>query len=260
MGVVLTSAMEETSELRKLLSELADDPTGQDAREEMCTTVGAALARLGKMLWVLGSMLGPDRALKRSPFQFGDDRAVGVATVAQIGGELTISANHLLGVGHRYAASALIRQLVEVEYLATAFAADHEIAAEWLRADRDERLNFWSPARLRDRAGGRFLRSDYSNHCELGGHPTTRGMSLLPDHEDALHPALLWVDMAGHLFGVWRALIQWTERYLDGPVPKDWEVPDADSSVKNWLEEDKLYGALQYIGHFFGGNAPSGAD
>jgi phage/plasmid primase-like uncharacterized protein len=47
---------------------------------------------------------------------------VGVATVAQISGELGAGAVALLEAGNNYAAAALIRQLVEVEYLASAFA------------------------------------------------------------------------------------------------------------------------------------------
>jgi hypothetical protein len=152
-------------------------------------------------------IIGPDRVSGDSPFRFGDDRAVGVATVAQIGGELATGAVDLLNATNRYAACALVRQLVEVEYLATAFAEEHEIAAVWLRADRDERLKFWSPARLRQRAKGRFLNADYWNHCELGGHPATAGMRLLPGHE-GMHMAYLWTDLAGHLAGIWRAVVQ----------------------------------------------------
>jgi hypothetical protein len=71
--------------------------------------------------------------------------------------------------------------------LAAAFAEEHEIAGEWLRASREERIRFWSPTRLRERAGGRFLKTDYWHHCEMGGHPATRGMSLLPGHTKGLH-------------------------------------------------------------------------
>lgn len=129
-----------------------------------------------------GNLIGPDRKSGASPFRFGDDRTVGVATVAQIGRELSGATVDLLQAGHLYAASALTRQLVEVEYLAHAFAHDHGVAAGWLPADRKERLAFWTPAAVRKRADGAFPAEDYRRHCDLGGHPTTEERQLLPDH------------------------------------------------------------------------------
>lgn len=71
-----------------------------------------------------------------------------------------------------YAANALLRQLAEVEYLAWACANDRAEIVDWLTSDRQARLARWSPARLRERAGGRFDAGDYREHCEMGGHPT----------------------------------------------------------------------------------------
>lgn len=240
--------MEEDAEVGKLLGELADDATASENRMDVCDTIARGLVRIGHVLWVAGSLIGPDRASRTSPFRFGDDRAVGVATVAQIGGELTSGAVALLRAHNRYAASALIRQLVEVEYLAAAFAEEHKIAAQWLRASREERLKFWSPARLRERAAGRFLRTDYWHHCERGGHPATPGMSLLPGHTSSVEPALLWADLAGHLVGIWQATVRSTERFLEGPIPRDWELPDVQPVIDEWLRTDRLYAALQDLG------------
>ena len=121
-------------------------------------------------------------------------------------------------------------------------------SAEWLRANRDERIRFWSPARLRERAKGRFLRTDYWHHCDMGGHPATPGMSLLPGHTERFPTAYLWADLAGHLDGIWRAVVESTERFLEGPVPADWELPDVQTAVDDWHETDGLYAALQDLG------------
>lgn len=235
------------TEIRGLLRELADDEAAGASRILVCETTGQALARLGNVLWAAGYIIGPDRVSGDSPFRFGDDRAVGVATVAQIGGELATGAVDLLKATNRYAACAPIRQLVEVEYLATAFAEEHEIAAVWLRADRDERLKFWSPARLRQRAKGRFLNADYWHHCEMGGHPATPGMQLLPGHE-GMHMAYLWTDLAGHLAGIWRAVVQSTERLLGGPLPTEWELPDVESAIERWDASDGFSTAMRDLG------------
>ncbi len=193
-----------------------------------------------------GNLIGPDRKSGASPFRFGDDRTVGVATVAQIGGELSRAAADLLKAERLYAASALIRQLVEVEYLAHAFAHDHAVAAEWLRADRKERLAFWSPAAVRKRADGAFPAEDYRRHCDLGGHPTTEGRQLLPDHS-TLNVAFLWVNLAGHLSRIWRNVVVAAEQVNGGPIPAGWVVPDVDGAIDAWHASDRFWEALQEL-------------
>ena len=238
-----TVDVENERSTRNLLDKLANDPSAVESRSAVCEAVSAALTHLGKVLWLTGYVVGPDRKSGESPFKFGDDRAVGIATVVQIGGELGTGTIQLLRGGNRYAASALIRQIVEVEYLAHAFAAESDEAAEWLRAGRKERLAFWSPSKLRKRSANVFLASDYSQHCERGGHPTTEGMSLLP-HHDGLGENYLWVDLAGHLASVWKNVEVLAERLLGGPIPAHWKMPDVAAALSAWHRADDLYAAL----------------
>lgn len=241
---MLTGGVDESEEIQHRLDDLGEDPAAVASRIAVCRTIGEALAHVGRLLWVTGYIVGPDRKSGASPFKFGDDAVVGVATVAQVGGQLTAGVLALLEVGNLYAASALIRQLVEIEYLAFAFAEEHDIAAQWLRATREERRAFWSPAKLRERANGIFLASDYWHHCDLGGHPTTRGMLLLPDHK-TIHPAYLWVDLAGHLVSIWKSVVVSTERLLGGPIPNTWKVPDVSTTVEAWHTADGLNTAMR---------------
>jgi len=236
-------------EITRRLDELANDDTATAARIAVCDAIGQALFHLGRVLWVAGYVIGPDRKSGASPFGFGDDNAVGIATVIQIGGELSQGATQLLKDGNLYAGTALIRQLVEVEYLVHAFAEEHEKASIWLRADRTERLKFWSPAQLR-KGARRFLASDYWNHCEMGGHPTTRGIALLPDHI-RINSALLWVDLAGHLSSIWKHARTSAERLLGHPIPADWKLPDVATAVDEWLRSDGYYAAIQHLGDLF---------
>jgi hypothetical protein len=233
---------------RAQLDALAKDDAAQRSRLDVCDSIAGWLATVGQLLWVSGFFIGPDRAAGWSPFDFGDDRSVGVATVAQIGGELASGATALLRAGNRYAAAALVRQLVEVEYLAAAFGEEHEVASEWLRADREGRLRFWSPARLRERSQRRFLKTDYWHHCEMGGHPATPGMALLPDHSNAMPAAFLTADLVGHLLGIWRGLGVALKEILSGPPPANWQLADLDSIVAGWLQSDELYAAFQSLG------------
>lgn len=231
-------------EIRRRLDELASDEAAAASRIALCEAIGEALSRLGRIFWLTGNIVGSDRASGASPFGFGDDAAVGVATVIQMGGALAQGTVRLLRDGNLYAAAALVRQIVEIEYLAYAFATEHEKAAAWLHADRAERLKFWSPAQLR-KGSAKFLASDYWNHCHLGGHPTVSGMGLLPGH--TTHSELVWVDLAGHLSSIWRHIERSAERLLDGSIPAHWKLPDVTSVRDEWLRADGFHAALLHF-------------
>lgn len=240
---------QDREDLLGLLRQLGEDETASRDRVALCEAVAAGLARVGAVLWVSGAIVGPHRVSGESRHGFGDERVVGVATVAQIGGELARGAVDLLRSGNRYAAAALVRQLIEVEYLAHAFASEHESASAWLRADRNERRTFWAPQKLRARADGAFIDEHYWSHCERGGHPTTEGMALLPDHSRQMDAAFLWVDLAGHLASVWGHVMAAGELTHGRPIQTaEWKLPDVDAALKAWHASDLLYAAFQYLG------------
>jgi hypothetical protein len=108
--------------LQKAFDEAGRDEAGIRTRKEINEAIAAAMRAGGRLLWVGGALVGPYRAEGKSPFAFGSDATVGLATVLQIAGELVTGAVTLLEENNRYAAAALLRQLVEVEYLAWAFA------------------------------------------------------------------------------------------------------------------------------------------
>jgi|SRR5581483_1204959 len=99
---------------------------------------------------------------------------------------MTTSAAVLLEQDNLYGAAALLRQLVEAEYLAWAFAEDRVEAAAWLRSTNEKRREMWQPKHLRERSGGRFRAIDYAHHCECGGHPTPSAKRLLPGIASAI--------------------------------------------------------------------------
>lgn len=93
-------------------------------------------------------------------------RLLPAGLVAAIGGELVASMAYLAMGRWAYASAALVRQLVEVEYLAWAVTNDPDDAWEWLKSDRQTRLQRWQPGKIRQRSDGRFPNSDYHAHCE----------------------------------------------------------------------------------------------
>lgn len=236
----------EREELLDLLRTLGGDETASINRVAVCEAVADGLARVGRLLWVSGAIVGPHRVSRESRHGFGDDRVVGVATVAQMGGELARGCIDLLRADNRYAAAALARQLLEIEYLAHAFAGEHESAATWLRADRTERRTFWTPHKMRARADGAFIGEHYWSHCDRGGHPTTEGMALLPDHSSQIDTAFLWLDLAGHLASIWRHVVAAAALAYGQSLPgKDWSDPDVDVALEAWLASDLLFAAFK---------------
>lgn len=185
------------------LRRAAADQRASEAREALCDSLANAFNAGGEMLWVSGSIIGPDRISGDSPFRHGNDAVVGLATVLQIAGELTEGACQLLRTDNLYAAATLIRQTVEVEYLAWAFSEAEDEATTWLRSSRQERLKLWQPKHLRERANGRFRAPDYWEHCEKGGHPTPRAVQLLRSHSVREPLGFWWGDLVGHASNIW---------------------------------------------------------
>jgi hypothetical protein len=228
------------SEFQAIAQAAGEDEESAASRQKVCHAVAKALASAGDSLWVVGSFFGGDRVSGASPFQFGSDAVVGLSTVTQVGAELCSGAITLLEVDNRYGAMALLRQLVEVEYLAWAFAEDHEVAAEWLRSDKESRRRMWQPRHLRQRSGDRFRGKDYQFHCELGGHPTPEGRPLLPDHQ-RMSAFWWWYELAVHGVSVWEYVVA-----AAGQLDCSTHVDSADEDtglgqkIRQWREVDLL--------------------
>lgn len=98
-------------------------------RQDVARFTSKAFATTGQMLHVLGHLIGSDRVEGRSPFGHRSDETVAVSVLLRIGSELVSASTDLFADGRHYAASALLRQLVEIEYLAWAFETrDQEVS------------------------------------------------------------------------------------------------------------------------------------
>jgi hypothetical protein len=166
---------------RDLLKRSTDDQVQASLRRATAIAASAALEKIGNAAFVNGHILGTDRKLGESPFGHGSDDVVAMGRLLQIAGQLVSGSSDLIGDGRVYAGSALLRQLVEVEYLTWTFANDAKLAKKWLRSDKKERMNFFSPRKMRAESMGFLRDADYSFHCELGGHPVPGSSVLLQD-------------------------------------------------------------------------------
>ncbi|GLP78617.1 hypothetical protein TUM20984_00370 [Mycobacterium antarcticum] len=133
-------------------------------------------------------------------------RLLPAGLVAAIGGELLASTAYLAMGRWAYASAALVRQLVEVEYLAWAVTNDPDDAWEWLKSDKETRLQRWQPGKIRQRSDGRFPNSDYHAHCEAGGHPVPEpAMSILDNRDQWVELSLY--EAAVHGTAAWHYLV-----------------------------------------------------
>jgi hypothetical protein len=207
-----------------LFAYLVADDDAAAARERFCEVVASQISEVGR--WIgFDALLGagdvkdtlppelhaPDQARSRS--------FIAVGLVAQISAELVSGAQLLLRNENEYGASALVRQLIECEYLLRAFRLNFSEAARWLDANDGERWDF-KPSKLREIGG--FNRKEYANHCEAGGHPHPNGSRLLRlarmvdeleravsgDSREVDTTRALWLDFAFHCDRTWRALTE----------------------------------------------------
>ena len=79
-----------------------------------------------------------------------------MSVLLRVAGQLTSASADLFADGRHYAAAALLRQMVEIEYLAWAFETRDGDGERWLRSNQQERQEFFKPAKLRAAAQGKF--------------------------------------------------------------------------------------------------------
>ena len=193
----------------------ANDKDVIACRFELAGFSASQLVEAGTELHVLGHLIGSDRLQGRSPFGHGNDETVAVSVLLRVAGQLVSASADLFADGRQYAAAALVRQMVEIEYLAWAFETQNGDAERWLRSDQQEREKFFRPAKLRAAAGeGTFRGKDYSYHCELGGHPVPQAGILLGG--DSAVGQLLLSDLLGHVGRIWDHLCGWARQNENG--------------------------------------------
>ncbi|MBJ7323754.1 MAG: hypothetical protein JHC70_15605 [Rhodococcus sp.] len=167
-------------------------------------------------------------------------RLLAAGLAAAVTCELVASVAILASTRNAYGAAALVRQIVETEYLAWAVTNNPDDAIEWLNSTSDQRRKRWSPAKIRGRADGRFPNTDYRNHCEVGGHPTPQGAIAILDNRDVWVEVALY-EAAHHGSNTWHYLIQ---AFSDLGVLAELELRhrDLDAAIDKWRLTDRLTG------------------
>ncbi len=183
-------------------------------RMDLATTTSKIFQDVGLQLHNLEKSGETEIEKGQSLYGQGKDGVVAVSMLLRIASELISGSADLISGGRHYAGSALIRQLVEVEYLSWAFEMNNEVSLQWLRSTHEDRKNFFTPAKLRKAAGERFRSVDYSYHCELGGHPVPGSWVLI--HGDVAIAQLMLSDCLGHSGRIWDHIVGWAKDSPDG--------------------------------------------
>jgi hypothetical protein len=219
------------------LAHAASDTQQVVVRRELARFTAETFTQVGNELHTVGHIFGGDRVAGISPFGHGSDEIVAVSLLLRIAGQLTSACVDLFDDGRHYAAAALLRQMVEIEYLAWAFDARDSDAERWLRSTSEDRREFFTPAKLRKAANGKFRGEDYWHHCELGGHPVPDSHKLL--RGDVVMSQLLLSDLLGHTGRIWDHLLDWS-------ASNDWAQPlhrrrvQVHSRYTAWKAIDRL--------------------
>ena len=227
-------------ELIENVKAASQDVTFVKMRHDLASFTAQVFGDAGTELQAIGHMFGSHRVNGESPNQNGDDDVYAIGLLMRIAGQLLSASNDLFADGRQYAAAALLRQLVEVEYLAWAFETRDKDAQKWLRSTYQERKSFFTPAKLRDAAGGKFQGRDYGHHCELGGHPVPRAAKLFKG--DIVYTQMMLVDMLGHVGRTWAHLLGWAG-------DNEWSAPirnrksEMHSRFDAWNSTDPLVAA-----------------
>lgn len=204
-----------------LYGEVLLEPGLRMLREAFCRTVTSSLVSIGGWIGV-DSFIGAgdmDDTSGHEPHSVDRDRHAAfraLAAVIEMASELATGAIGLLDGGQRFAAAALIRQLIETEYLLKAFSVDFTEAARWAGSTPDDIRRSFAPKTMRSVGG--FSNREYWQHCDMGGHPAPSGRVLLrfnlvvPPSEDEVMTASVWGDLAQHLRRLWVTLDELLQR------------------------------------------------
>jgi hypothetical protein len=217
------------------------EQSAQQARRKACQTCADRLQDCANVLWAFG---------------LADDlRRRSLATVLQMGGSIARGNVAMLEAENWYAAAALCRQLVEVEYLVWLFGTDPSQAEAWFSATQEDLRQIYSPSAMRKRSEGRFRDQEYWSHCQLSGHPNPKAAFLLPEHvlpSDKVPlptPEWMWVDLGQHLERLWSLAEVATKTLgLDTVRIVADARPGVEAVLQHWHAEDACAGRISLGG------------
>ena len=222
-------------ETRARLDRSINDPIQQSARARVLEVLPGEFKKLGELAFVQGHIIGDDRKTGNSPFGHGTDAVVAASRLLRLAASLLEGCAILLNQSNNYAASALSRQILEIEYLIWTFNNEIESAETWLRSDKSQRMKYFTPSAMRKRSAGWFKNSDYANHCEMGGHPVPGSEILIQDNAKVTQ--FIMADCAKHARNIYLSANIFFKRHN---LEVGQETGLADQALENWLRVEQI--------------------
>jgi len=151
---------------------------------------------------------------------FAENQTVrGIALLCRLVSGLGQGIATLLGEDNVYGASALLRQLVEIEYLAFVGFQDPQRIGDWHASDQETLRKGFTPQKMRAESGGLFADQEYWLHCQIGGHPNPKAWMLFHETNGANQICFIAPDSVHHLRRLWTSMRLLLER-LELPLPE----------------------------------------
>jgi hypothetical protein len=235
---------------REELARSLIDPEYIAARVRYASNVRALIINIEDWLaidsWLGGGKVTNIELREEAGQAFSEFRAV--STVACMAAELADAAVDMAIKERYYAVGALIRQLIECEYLLAWFNDGLEHARTWGESTPAKVRDSLQPKHMRKLTG--FSNQEYWKHCDTGGHPAPSGARLLRKLDPArkswpYQAAELLIDLGLHLRRIWRALdallVKHHARYVQVRAN---ERSQAEEAWTVWLEADPVAAAL----------------
>lgn len=238
-------------EVREELRRALCNDAVRAARVQYVSAVLAVIIKIEDWLaidsWLGGGKVEHTERSEAFGEAFHEFRAV--STVVCMAAELAEAALAMVEKRRYYAVAAVIRQLIECEYLLTLFNEDLNHARSWQESTPEAVRKSFTPSKMRSLTG-RFSNEEYWNHCSTGGHPAPKGAQLLekldPKRQSWPYAAAeLTIDLGLHLQRIWAAidalLLKHHARY--GRIFTD-QSRRAAEAWSHWQEADPVAAAL----------------
>lgn len=192
------------------------------SRYEVLESASVAFSGIGDELHVAGDL-------------FKIDRLLAAALLVNLASELTSGIVMLLRSKREYPAGTLLRQLIEIEYLAFQAYADPSQLEKWYGADPVALRRQFTPQAMRKASGGVFRDQEYWHHCEVGGHPHPRARMLMRKYASRLSPdAFLLPDSVQHVRRLWTSIRLLMPQLDGGDGILDRHAKGLTSALANW--------------------------
>jgi hypothetical protein len=182
------------NEVSDIFDSALADPDIFSARLNVLDTGARILGELGSHAHFYGLLVG-------------DKEISAFSMLSRLAADITVGFATLMRSRNEYSAAALLRQLVEFEYLFFVAYQDKSELEKWLKADGDTLRKQFTLQKMRKKSNGIFRDQEYWMHCDMGGHPNPKAWAFLAGESSKMTmAAFLLPDGVHHFRRMWTSV------------------------------------------------------